>query len=297
MDNYRTGTFIIPQLSDGGVFYRDSQLGIYKPTPIPKDKIVAGFFGSAYGEYEPKDIEQYKDTVGKTIIIGQETAKRGIIGITGAAPGIPHQAAHGVSMVDGGIVVGISPVGNESFHVNEYMKVVTSLQGINESLVNEWDTKPIKPYNAIFYLNIAHRSPQRRFVQRDLPNLYTCRIAFFSDGDAGTNHEAAIARELGGRVIAILEGSGGISEYLEVIMKEYLRKENDTVVIADNNPDELVKRAYEAAQELHERRKGNDDTFDFMIEQAELTIEGKSFQFDNHSEQGLSVTTLDHRIN
>jgi len=297
MDNYQTGTFVIPQLSDGGVFYRDSQLRIYKPTPIPKDKIVAGFFGSAYGDYEPKDIGQYKDTVEKTIIIGQETAKRGIIGITGASPGIPHQAAHGASMVKGRILVGISPVGSESFHVIEYMKVVTSLQGINGSLVNEWDMKPLDPYNVIFYLNITHRSPNRRFVQRDLPNLYTSRIAFFSDGDAGTNHEAAIARELGGRVIAILKGSGGISEYLEAINKDYIRKENDTVVIADTNPDELVKRAYEAAQELHEKRKSIDDTFDFMIEQAELTIMGKPFQFHNHSERGLSVTPLDQKVN
>lgn len=295
MEKYETGRFSVPVLSDGGVFYPHSQIGVYKPNPIPKGKITAGFFGAAYGEYEPKDKGLYKATVQRMIILGEEFAKKDVLNVTGAAPGIPHQAAYGASR-GGGIVVGIAPVGNESLHINDFMKTVTMLQGLDGSLVNEWDTKPLDPYNLMFYLNIGHRSLQRRFVQRDLTNVYCSRIAVFADGDAGTNHEAAVGRELGGRVIAILKNSGGVSEYLEAHLAKHLRKRNDTIALAYEDPYALANKAYEAAIELHEKRRGIDDTFDFMVEQAELTMRGMPFEVVHLPSEDSHKTVIGQRL-
>lgn len=295
MDKYETGKFSVPVLSDGGVFYPHSQIEVYKPNPIPKGKITAGFFGAAYGEYEPKDKGLYKATVQRMIVLGEEFAKKDVLSVTGAAPGIPHQAAYGASRI-GGIVVGIAPIGNESLHINDFMKTVSALQGLDGSLVNEWDTKPLDPYNLMFYLNIGHRSPQRRFVQRDLTNVFCSRIAVFADGDAGTNHESAVGRELGGRVLAILKNSGGISDYLAGHIGEHIRKINDSIIIEHEDPYILAEKAYEAAQVLHEKRKGIDNTFDFMVEQAELAMRGMPFEVEHLPSENSHHNVVGQRL-
>lgn len=271
------GRFHLPWLTDGGVDYPDSLVRVLRPFKLAREQEAAGFFGAAYGEQKPIDPGLYKYTADRVAVLGGEAAKLGLVTITGAAPGIPHQAAYGASE-KGGIVLGLAPVANESMHGDEILAGITHLAEADERIVKPWDWEPLSPYDAVLFLNVRHRTREMRFVQRDLVNLYCARIAFFADGDAGTMHEAAVARELGNRVIAVLRDSGGVSENLEEIASGYVRKRNGTIVLGHEDPVELAKLAFHAAEELHERRKGIDDTLDILLDQVYLAMIGKPFR-------------------
>ena len=64
-------------------------------------RMTVGVMGSAGGTIPSEVIERcYK--------LGQEIAKRGCIMVTGACPGLPHEAVRGAKS-EGGTVIGISP--------------------------------------------------------------------------------------------------------------------------------------------------------------------------------------------
>jgi len=71
-------------------------------------RISVGVMGSAGGDLN-------RQTLDKAFRMGEEIARRGCVLITGACPGLPHQAVLG-AMKAGGTVVGISPALNFEEH-------------------------------------------------------------------------------------------------------------------------------------------------------------------------------------
>ena len=90
--------------------------------------------GSAGGELKPEVRE-------KVMELGREIARRGYVLITGAAPGLPHDAVLGAKSV-GGMVVGISPALTLEEHVNKYHSP-TSRPPSNRLPMSRW-TEPLE---------------------------------------------------------------------------------------------------------------------------------------------------------
>ena len=167
-------------------------------------RICIGVMGSAGGEIEEKAYELVHR-------LGVAIAKRGYVLITGACPGIPHEAVKGAK-AEGGIVVGISPALNLEEHVNEYHS-------------------PTHGYDAMIYTGSG-------LMGREIENIRSCDVIIFAGGRSGTLGEFAIAYDEG-KVIGVLEGTGGITEHLSEIIS-IMKKETGAIVCYDADPEDLL---------------------------------------------------------
>ena len=162
--------------------------------------------GSAGGKLEDK-ARQLAHRLGVAI------AKRGYVLITGACPGMPHEAVRGAKE-EGGIVVGVSPALNLEEHVGKYHS-------------------PTRGYNAIIYTGSG-------LMGREIENIRSCDVVIFVGGRSGTLGEFAIAYDEA-KVIGILEGTGGITEHLREIIN-MMKKETGAIVCYDANPERLLDK-------------------------------------------------------
>ena len=103
--------------------------------------------------------------------------------------GIPHEAAEGAKS-QGGIVIGISPATNIKEHINKY-------------------NSPTECYDVIIYTGNG-------LMGREIESIRNCDVVIFAGGRSGTLGEFAIAYDEG-KIIGILEGTGGISQYIREI--------------------------------------------------------------------------------
>jgi uncharacterized protein (TIGR00725 family) len=131
--------------------------------------------------------------------------------ITGACPGLPHDAAAG-AYNEGGIVIGISPGLNLEEHVRKYHC-------------------PTRYYNAIVYTGSG-------LMGREIENIRTCDVIIFAGGRSGTLGEFAIAYDEG-KAIGVLEGSGGITDNIEIIVGMIDKRTNATMCY-DKDPQRLL---------------------------------------------------------
>ena len=133
--------------------------------------------------------------------------------ITGACPGLPHEAARGAKQ-ENGIVVGISPALNFEEHIKKYHS-------------------PTRYYDAIVYTGSG-------LMGREIENIRTCDVVVFAGGRSGTLGEFAIAYDEG-KIIGVLEGTGGITQYLDEIIK-MVKKETGARVCYDTDPEKLLDK-------------------------------------------------------
>ena len=95
--------------------------------------MAIGIMGSAGGKLDDKVIQSVRR-------LGAEIAKRGYILITGACPGIPHEAVKGAKE-ENGIVVGVSPALNLEEHVTKYLLPTLGYDAILYTGVVLWEEK------------------------------------------------------------------------------------------------------------------------------------------------------------
>jgi uncharacterized protein (TIGR00725 family) len=169
-------------------------------------KISVGVMGSAGG-----DLSQ--ETLQKGFRMGQEIAQRGCVLITGACPGLPHQAVLGAKSM-GGIVVGISPALNFEEHAMKY-------------------ASPYHGYDAIIYTGSG-------LMGREIENIRSCDLVVFMGGRSGTLGEFAIAYDEA-KVIGVLKGSGGITDRIETIIS-FIQKNTGAQVVYSEDPADLLEK-------------------------------------------------------
>ncbi|HJX69936.1 MAG TPA: hypothetical protein VJ441_02460 [Dehalococcoidia bacterium] len=169
-------------------------------------RMSVGVMGSAGGKLEDKACQLVHR-------LGAAIAKRGYILITGACPGMPHEAVKGAKK-EGGIVVGVSPALNLEEHVGKYHS-------------------PIRGYDAIIYTGSG-------LMGREIENIRSCDVVIFAGGRSGTLGEFAIAYDEA-KVIGVLEGTGGITEHLKEIIN-MMKKETGAIVCYDANPERLLDK-------------------------------------------------------
>jgi uncharacterized protein (TIGR00725 family) len=169
-------------------------------------QIRIGVMGSAGGSTEPGVASLCRQ-------LGRAIAERGCCLLTGACPGLPHEAVLGAKEI-GGHVVGISPAASLREHVASF-------------------TSPYREYDVLIFTGLG-------LMGRELVNIRSSDIVVVIGGRSGTLGEFAIAYEEG-KLIGVLTGTGGITDALRDI-EASLRKETGAEVMHDDEPARLVAR-------------------------------------------------------
>ena len=172
-------------------------------------RMTVGVMGSAGGRLTA-EVRRKVRTLGKGI------AKRGYVLITGACPGLPHEAVKGAKE-GGGVVVGVSPALDLEEHVNVYHS-------------------PTRGYDAIIYTGSG-------LMGREIENIRSCDVVIFAGGRSGTLGEFAIAYDEA-KVIGVLKSTGGITDHLSTII-DMVNKDTGAVVCYDDDPERLLDQLEE----------------------------------------------------
>ena len=172
------------------------------PFPV----MTVGIMGAAGGVIAEEIRAKLRD-------LGRCIARRGLVLITGASPGMPHETVRGASEA-GGIVIGISPALNLEEHVTKYLS-------------------PTRGYRAIIFTGSG-------LMGREIENIRSCDVVIFAGGRSGTLGEFSIAFDEG-KIIGVLQGTGGISDHLSEIVR-MIDKNTGAVVIYDSEPERLLSK-------------------------------------------------------
>ena len=178
-----------------------------------KLRIAVGVMGSAGGSIT-------ESSLAKAFEMGRAVAERGCVLVTGACPGLPHQAVKGAKSA-GGIVVGISPALNFEEHCMKYRS-------------------PYEGYDALIYTGSG-------LMGREIENIRSCDLVVFMGGRSGTLGEFAIAYDEG-KMIGILQGTGGIADKMEIIVG-LIQKQTGSQIVYSKEPRDLLDRLIAVYQE------------------------------------------------
>jgi uncharacterized protein (TIGR00725 family) len=173
-------------------------------------KIKIGVVGSADGPYVPGAPE-------KAYELGRQIALQGCILVTGACPGLPHEAIRGAKSV-GGITLGISPGLNLEEHIVKY-------------------ESPVDNYDILIFTGSG-------LMGREITAVRTCDAVIIVGGRSGTLGEFAIAYDEG-KIIGVLFGTGGLADNTHTIV-EICNKETGATLIYESDPKRLVERVLRA---------------------------------------------------
>jgi len=181
----------------------------------PGIRLTVGVMGSADADVSAHIVEQASQ-------LGRIIAQHGLILITGACPGLPYECARGASNA-GGLSVGISPALSLDEHVHKYHS-------------------PSDAFDVIVYTGSG-------LMGREVTNIRSSDMVVILGGRSGTLGEFAIAYDEG-KLIGVLEGSGGITEQLPGLVASF-GKETGAKVIYDSDPVSLLSRLVEAYTTQH----------------------------------------------
>lgn len=170
-------------------------------------KTKVGVMGSAGG---PLTAEQR--TLGREL--GRQIASHNCIIITGACPGLPHEAVLGAKEV-GVLALGISPGLCLQEHIDRY-------------------ASPYEEYDALIFTGSG-------LMGREIEAIRSCDIVTIIGGRSGTLGEFAIAYDEG-KLIAVLQGTGGVADHIDELMV-VINKQTDAEIIYGTDPCDLMDRA------------------------------------------------------
>ena len=178
--------------------------------PIHKTKI--GVMGSSQG---PTITKEKSNALSRQL--GRAIASSGAITLTGACPGLPHEAIIGAKSA-GGFTMGISPAFSLAQHVASYHSPSAQL------------------YDVLLFTGMG-------LMERDIINIRSSSAIIIVGGGIGTLNEFTIAFDEG-RIIGVLRGTGGIAEDIPAIV-ERCGRQLDGRVVFSADPDKLVQKVLE----------------------------------------------------
>ena len=149
--------------------------------------------------------------------VGAAIARAGCILITGATTGLPDLVAQAFRH-HGGFALGVSPAENRNEHVGRY--------GL-----------PDDGADVIIYTGFGYKG-------RNVINVRSADIVLIIGGATGTLNEFTIAYDEG-KIIGVLEDSGGVADHLNEIIG-FCKKPSAGAVFLDRDPVKLVTRCVDA---------------------------------------------------
>lgn len=188
-------------------------------------RLVIGVMGGA-GAHVP-------ETLSRDIrLMGAEIAKKGHVTLSGACPGLPHEAIIGAKQA-GGLTVGISGHRSRKAHV---------AMGAPVDHLDVIQVTSLPP---------VHKGQQRpNYMGREIDNIERSNALIFVGGRSGTLGEFAIAYEEG-RPIGVLTGSGGVTDQIKKLVPVMTEagKPPRAPIIYGKDPKSLVRRLIKATEE------------------------------------------------
>ena len=181
-------------------------------------KLTIGVMGSSGGDLSAEVRE-------KAYRLGETIAEHDAILITGGCPGLPYEAVRGAK-AKGGLVVGISPGLSVEEHRGKY-------------------NSPVEGFDLLIYTGSG-------LMGREITNIRSCDMVVIAGGRTGTLGELAIAYDEG-RLVGILTGTGGITEFVEEII-QVSGKDTGACLLYDDDPEKLVERLVEYYRTEHFRK-------------------------------------------
>lgn len=154
--------------------------------------------------------------------LGAALARSGCILITGATTGLPDLIARAFHSHGGVFAIGISPATNRAEH-SERFKL------------------PHDGVDAIIYTGFGLKG-------RNVINVRSADIVVLFGGATGTLNEFTIAYDEG-KIIGVLEGSGGVTDHIAEVI-EFCKKPTRGVVIFDQDPEKLLEKCLKALSSL-----------------------------------------------
>jgi uncharacterized protein (TIGR00725 family) len=149
--------------------------------------------------------------------LGTFLAQHGCILVTGATTGLPDMVAKAFRKC-GGFALGISPAQDRKEHLERY--------GL-----------PDDGADVIVYTGFGYKG-------RNVVNVRSTDLVIIFGGATGTLNEFTIAYDEG-KIIGILEESGGIADHIKEIV-EFCKKPTRGLIIFNKDPEKLVEMCLEA---------------------------------------------------
>lgn len=178
-------------------------------------KPVVGVMGASENEaLSESEKTRLKEIAEK---LGAALARHGCILVTGATTGLPDLVARAFRNC-GGFALGISPAQDRSEHLKRY--------GLPEDGAD-----------VIVYTGFGYKG-------RNVINVRSADLVIIFGGATGTLNEFTIAYDEG-KIIGIVEGSGGIADHMKEII-HFCKKPTQGRVVFEKDPEKLVKTCLEA---------------------------------------------------
>jgi predicted Rossmann-fold nucleotide-binding protein len=177
-------------------------------------KMKIGVYGSAAGNLDAK-------TKNKAQLIGKEIARNGHALVTGGCPGLPYEAVLGAFELEG-----------ECWGFSSE----TSLKAHNKAGL------PIKGFTDFVFIPKDYEHANNASVcgkYRNVSSVASVDAAIIIGGRSGSMNEFTIAYDTG-KVIGVLEGTGGITKRAINVLLEDSDKETVARVIFESDPVKLV---------------------------------------------------------
>lgn len=185
----------------------------------PAMRLTVGVMGSASNDH-PSSVKS------RARLLGEAVAHQGFILVTGACPGLPYVCATGAREADGWSV-GISPALSLDEHVHKYQS-------------------PSDMFDVLIYTGSG-------LMGREVTNIRSSDMVVIAGGRSGTLGEFAIAYDEG-KLIGVLQDSGGITEAIPGILASFGDKDTGARVIYEADPVRLIENlasAYTSQHYLH----------------------------------------------
>jgi len=149
--------------------------------------------------------------------LGEALAGRDCVLITGATTGLPNLVANAFR-ARGGLAIGISPASDEREHVERY--------GL-----------PCTGCDVIVYTGFGLKG-------RNVVGVRSADIVIIFGGATGTLNEFTIAYDEG-KIIGVLEGSGGIADHIREVV-DFCKKPALGAVVFERDAGALVEKCLQA---------------------------------------------------
>jgi uncharacterized protein (TIGR00725 family) len=179
--------------------------------PKPAVGVMGASANDALGAAEAHRVKTLAEELGAAI------AKRDCILVTGATTGLPDLVARAFRR-SGGFAVGISPAENRREHLGRY-----GLPGDGADVV--------------IYTGFGYKG-------RNVINVRSADIVLILGGATGTLNEFTIAYDEG-KIIGVLEGSGGVADHIREIVR-FCKKPTAGAVFFNGDPAKLVEQCVTA---------------------------------------------------
>lgn len=154
--------------------------------------------------------------------LGGAIAKRDCMLITGATTGLPDlisRSARG----HGGFALGVSPAENRRDHIERYKM-------------------PDDAADMIIYTGFGLKG-------RNVINVRSADVVIIFGGAIGTLNEFTIAYDEG-KIIGVLEGSGGVADHIREIIA-FSKKPTRGTVLFDSDPERLIENCLKSLETSH----------------------------------------------